>query len=319
MRTLRLIALAASCGLPLCADAELVTGIKAVVHDSVITVQEVEFAAAPQVDRLRWQHRNQPDVFQKRVVEVLNDNLEQLLERQLILRDFESAGYNLPESIIDEVVQERLREQFGGDRTTLTKTLQAEGVTHEKFRQRLRSQFIIEALRAKNISAEVVMSPHKIERYYLDHQDKFQTEDRAKLRMISLGKPAGADAASTRALAEEILRKIKEGATFAEMAAVYSQDASRSRGGERGWEEVAALRQELRDAASALKPGEVSGVIETPEVFYLLLVEEKSPAHVKPLGDVRDEIERTLQIEERARLQKRYIDKLRAKTFVRYF
>jgi len=301
-----------------CAPAELVTAIQAVVHDAVITSQEVQLTALPQVERLRWQHRNQPEVLQKRTGEVLNDTLEQLLERQLILRDFESAGYNLPESIVEEVVQERIRNRFG-DRTTLIKTLQADGITFEKFRQQVREQFIVEALRSKNVSSEIILSPHKIERYYLAHQDKFQTEDQVKLRMISLGKPAGEEAARVRALAEEIRRKIQEGATFAEMAAVYSQDASRSRGGERGWEDVAALRQELRQAATTLQPGQVSGVIETPEVFYLILVEEKSPAHVKPLSEVREEIERTLQIEERARLQKRYIDKLRAKTFVRYF
>jgi parvulin-like peptidyl-prolyl isomerase len=79
------------------------------------------------------------------------------------------------------------------------------------------------------------------------------------------------------------------------------------------------LKQELAEVAFNLKVGETSGVIDQPEACYLMLVEDRRPAHVRPLGELRDEIERTLMLEQRARLQKRYVDKLKAKTFVRYF
>ena len=52
---------------------------------------------------------------------------------------------------------------------------------------------------------------------------------------------------------------------------------------------------------------------------YLMLVEEARNAHVRPLGEVREEIERILVITERGRLQKQWIEKLRKKSFVRYF
>jgi len=68
----------------------------------------------------------------------------------------------------------------------LTKTLQAEGITYEKFRNQVRDNFIEQALRGKNVSAEIMISPHKIERYYQSHQDQFKLEDQIKLRMIVL-------------------------------------------------------------------------------------------------------------------------------------
>jgi hypothetical protein len=49
-----------------------------------------------------------------------------------------------------------------------------------------------------------------------------------------------------------------------------------------------------------------------------MLVEEKQPGHYKTLGEVRDEIEKNLQIEEKARLEKQWIAKLKKKTFVQY-
>jgi parvulin-like peptidyl-prolyl isomerase len=301
------------------ARAELVNGVKAVVHDAVITYDEVNLTALQEMEYLRRQYRNDAAPLRAKIGEVLTNSLEQLVQRQLILRDWAQAGHSLPESLVDEAVQQRLREQFGNDRATLTKTLQAQGMTHEKYRQQVRDKFIVGVLSARNVSHELVISPHKIEKHYLDHSDKYKVEDEVKLRMIVLNKSGGADAARVRKRAEEILVKLKEGVSFAEMAAVNSEGSQRSQGGDWGWAEKSVLHKELADVAFALKPGQISEVIELPDACFLMLVEDTRPAHVKPLNEVRDEIEHTLAIEERARLQRRYIEKLRAKTFVRYF
>jgi len=295
-----------------------VDGIKAIVHDSVITYQEVEAFTAPAAELLRRQYRTQPDLYEKKLTETLNESLEHLLERQLIIHDFKAEGYNMPEAVIEDAVQDRIRAKYG-DRAKLTKSLQAEGTTYEKFRQQMRDQIIVEALRAKNVSSEIIISPHKIETYYQAHQDDFKLEDQVKLRMIVLNKTSDSKAGAVRQLTQEILTKIKGGATFAEMAAVYSQGAQRNQGGEWGWVERKVLRKELSDVAFSLKPAEMSGVIETPEACYLMLVEEKRAAHVKPLTEVQDEIEKILLTQERARLQKQYVDRLKKKTFIRYF
>ena len=157
-----------------------------------------------------------------------------------------------------------------------------------------------------------------METYYLAHQDDFKVEDEIKLRMIVLNKTS-ADDTNTVKLAREIRAQIKAGAAFADMATVYSQDAQRSQGGDQGWIERSVPRKELADAAFALQPGQVSDVIETPDTCYLLLVEQKRPAHVKPLNEVRDEIEKNLRAQEQARLEKQWIDHLKAKTFILYF
>lgn len=291
--------------------------ILAVVHDSVITRLEVERSLLDVEVELRRQYRNQPQVYYQKLTEARSESLEQLLERKLILHEFATAGYVLPESVIDEFVKERLQSLAGGDPVTLTKTLQAQGLTRERWRQRIRDDFIVSQMRIKNIQSEIIISPYKIETYYLSHQDEYKMADQVKLRMIVLNTPAGTDVESSRKLAQEIAAKIKDGAAFTEMAAVYSQ--GRNPGGDWGWIERKVLRPELADVAFALKSGDLSGVVETPEAFYLMLVEDKRTAHVRPLSEVRDEIERTMLTAERSRLQKQWIERLRKKTFVRYF
>jgi peptidyl-prolyl cis-trans isomerase SurA len=319
MKLFRLIAMvAAACSAVLPLRAELADGVKAVVNDTVITYSQVHDLIGPTLDTLQQQYAGQPAALQQKLNDLLRDGLDQLVERQLILRSFNTEGYQLPDSVVDQLVQDRIRERYYGNRITLMKTLQAQGMTFDQFRKEIREQYIISALRSKNVSQEIIISPYKVETYYLAHQDEFKVQDEIKLRMIDLKKSA-ADDTNTVKLAREILAKIKEGATFAEMASVYSQGSQQKQGGDLGWYETSKLRKELADAAAALKPGQVSDVIDTPDFCYLILVEQAHPAHVKPLTEIRDDIEKTLRIQEQARLEKQWIDGLKKKTFVRYF
>jgi len=299
------------------AQAEVVDGVKAIVHDSIITYMDVEDATAPVADELRRDYRNQPAVFNKKLDAALDESLERLLQDQLILHEFVSAGYNLPESIIDEYVETRVRDRFG-TRATLTKTLAAQGSNFEKYRREIRDQFIIEQMRYSNVAREIVVSPHKIETYYLAHTNDFKLAEQVKLRMIYLPK-AGDDSGQARKMAEEVLTRLKEGADFGDLATLYSQAADRKQGGARDWEELSKLNPQLAKAAGKLSPSQISDVIEMPAALYLLKLEDRQPAHTRPLAEVRDDIEKILSNEQRSVLAKQWIERMRKKTFVRYF
>ena len=297
--------------------AELADGVKAIVNNTVITYGQVAEFTAPAVEALRRQYNLQPDIFQQKLAEALDNSLEILVERQLILHEFEAKYTKLPDSVVNELVQDQIRERFG-DRVTAMKSLQAQGMTFEQFREEIRDQYIESALRNQNVSREIVISPYKVETYYLAHQDDFKVEDEIKLRMIVLNKAAD-DSTNTAALAREILSQIKEGASFQEMASVYSQGSQQKQGGDWGWVERSVLRPELATVAFSLKPGQTSDVIDTPEACYLMLVEDKHASHVRPLTEVATEIEKTLRLKQQAKLQKDWINGLKKKTFIRYF
>jgi peptidyl-prolyl cis-trans isomerase SurA len=356
--------------------AELVSGIEAVVHDSIVTREEVEGMTAQAADTLWRTYRSQPEVLNKKLSEARNENLEELLERQLILRDFKT-GYNFKvedvekeiQKEIDRQIQDEIRANYNGSRMVMLQTLQSHGITYERHRQQLHDKIIVGFLRQKNISSELIVSPHKVEVYYQDHQDDFKVKDQVKMRMIVLKNPVAAESAQVQKRAEEILTKLKEGATFAEMATIYSEGSQRNQGGEMGWAEVPGLSMGLRDMANALQPGQHSKVAsrssgddywvceyengqptvgrhyatdpatkkekvteERPfssaadatnlppaQEFYIMLVEEKKPAHVKPLNEVRDQIEKDLLDKEQKRLKDQWIGRLKKNTFVRYF
>ncbi|HEY3931377.1 MAG TPA: SurA N-terminal domain-containing protein, partial [Verrucomicrobiae bacterium] len=189
--------------------AEMADGVKAIVNDTVITYAQVSDFTAPAIDALRREYADQPDVFQQKADEVLNDGLEQLIERQLILHDFDTEYSKLPDSVLDDWVQDSIRKRFG-DRITLMKTLQAQGITFEQYRQQIRDQNIVTYMRSKNVAQAIIVSPYKIKNYYLAHQDDFKVEDEIKLRMIVLNKNSPDDTDAHR-MADEILAQIKQG------------------------------------------------------------------------------------------------------------
>ena len=317
MKRLRLICLlAVAAGAPVLGSAEVADGIKAVVNDKVITYAEVEDYARDAANALREQYASQPDVFQQKLNALLNDALDQLVERQLILHSFDTDGYKLPDGVIDDQVQERIREQFGY-RVTLMKTLQARGMTFEQWREQIRDQYIWAGLLNQNVQREVIISPAKILDYYQGHQSDFRVEDQVKLRMIVLAKASPDDTNAVK-FAREIQAKLKEGATFTEMASVYSQGSQQHQAGDWGWVERSVLRKELSDVAFSLAPGQTSDVIEAPDAVYLMYVEDKKPAQARPLSEVRNDIEKLLRAKEQARLEKQWIDGLKKKTFIRY-
>ena len=332
----------------------------------------------PAEQMLARRYRSLPELFQKKVSDARDDSMEQLIERQLVLHDFrttfadpEKQAYVDKEinKEIDQEVAAEIRSRYGGNRMTLIQTLQVEGITLERHRQQIRDRIIVTWLRQKNISSEIIVSPHRVEVYYLGHRDDFKVQEEVKLRMIVLKCPGESEVARTEKLAGEILAKLKEGATFVEMATIYSEGSQRSQGGDLGWWEPSRLNKGLADTAVSLQAGQHSGVMsrsagedywvcqydngvatvgrhyvadtvlkkETlveerrfegaaavtnlppPMEFYLMLVEDKRPERFKTLIEMREQIEKDLIAQERTRLEKQWVDRLRKKTFVRVF
>ena len=120
-------------------------------------------------------------------------------------------------------------------------------------------------------------------------------------------------------LAEEVAARIESGASFGEMAAVYSDGAYRREGGQYPWLDRKYLNEKLSEVAFALKPGQISGLVEMPDGVYLMKLEERRDAHVEPLSEVRDSIEQTLKTQEEQRLRKAWIDRLKKKSYIQYF
>ena len=308
-----LLSLAARASTP-----EIVDGIAAIVNSNVITYSDIREYTRPLLNQLSRNYTGRELVEKIKAAQM--DALNNLIDRHLILQDFKGKGFSFPESVVDEQLNTTIVNEFGGDRAALIKTLEAENMTLVKYRDQLRDRTIVQAMRSRKTQNEVVVSPHKIEAYYQAHLSDYKVDAQVKLRMITIKKPAGTSPEDVRRkAAEEILAKLEAGATFDSLAKTYSEGKEGQKGGDWGWVGRDELRKELSEPAFQLKPGAHSRLIETADGYYIVQVDDVKTAHTKPLAEVRDEIEKNLLQEQRAKMEREWVKQLRAKAFIRLF
>src|SRR5687768_9346142 len=213
---------------------ELRNGVAAIVNEAIITIQDIEDYVQVPLGAFLRTHKLTRAEYERKRAEIMESGLTNLVEKHLILQDFKAGGFPVPESLIEDEIQNIIRRRYG-DRVTMTKSLQAEGIRMEAFRQRVYDDMVLHYMRQKNVSQAIVISPKKIEGYYTNNLAKFRLDDQVKLRMIVLNTASSSSAEDVRKLGAEIIAKLDEGAAFAEMAAVYSEGSQRAEGGDWGW------------------------------------------------------------------------------------
>jgi len=302
-------------------------GVAAVINSEAITFRDVLAQTQMEEDDLKTQQQAgkiTDDERKARIRERRKTVLDSLIETRLIIQDYKKKGYNFPAYYFDREEKQRVRDQFGGDRQALVKTLEERGVTMADWKKNIRETFIVQQMRQINAKRFITISPHMIEAYYQDHVRDFLQPDRVKLRMIYLAPESSPEVEAT---AKEVLAQVESGVDFAVLAKKYS-DYNRAGGGlfmdQGGWAEREGLKGELAEVAFALRPGQSSGILSLPSAkgppaYYLLQVEEVKKATVTPLSSIRDAIEGTLQAAESEKVQKEWIDRLKRDAYIERF
>lgn len=146
----------------------------------------------------------------------------------------------------------------------------------------------------------------ELERYYRRNLDLFDIKEEVKAAHILLRLAEDANEETVdkrRAFAEQLLKQLKDGADFAQLAKSHSDDKSNAaEGGELGTFGRGIMVKEFEDAAFALRPGQLSGVIRTPFGFHIIKVDEHTEAGVKPLVDAIADVKNGLRLEKARQL-----------------
>jgi peptidyl-prolyl cis-trans isomerase D len=148
------------------------------------------------------------------------------------------------------------------------------------------------------VADTIQVSDTQIQAYYNVHKDEYRTPERAHARHILLStanKPKD-EVPKIQAQADALLKQIKGGADFAELAKKNSQDpGSAQKGGDLGWVSRGQMVKNFEDAVFTSKPNEISNVVTTEYGFHIIQVLEKQPAHLQTLDEVKPAIVATLK------------------------
>jgi peptidyl-prolyl cis-trans isomerase D len=180
-------------------------------------------------------------------------------------------------------------------------------------------QYVV--LDTAKIEAGVSVSREDLQTYYDQHRDDYRAPEQVNVSHILIKTPLpGADGKvdpkgveEARKKAEDVLKQLKAGGNFAELAKKYSEDpGSGKNGGSLGWIGKGRTVPEFEQAAFSLAKGATSGLVQSSYGFHIIRLDDKQAAHVKTLDEVKDQIEGALRQQKAAQTAANQVNSLLA-------
>ena len=149
------------------------------------------------------------------------------------------------------------------------------------------------------LAAGEQISPSELLSYYNQHKSEFQQQEEIKASHILIKTEAGPDGkvsaaadAAARKKAEDILKKLRAGANFEELAKKESDDkASAINGGSLGFFQRGSMVPEFEKAAFSLNKGQISDLVKTQYGYHIIRVDDKHQAGTPSIEQVKEKIE----------------------------
>jgi peptidyl-prolyl cis-trans isomerase SurA len=125
--------------------------------------------------------------------------------------------------------------------------------------------------------------------------------------------------AAAKAKAEDLLKQLRAGASFDDIAKKYSNGPSAADGGTLGTFERGKLAKELEDRTFAMKSGEITDVIRVKQGYTILRVDDHQAAGVPPMKDVLPKIQDALYYDKLQPALRAYLTKLREENYIKVY
>lgn len=299
-------------------DVKYTNGIAAQVEDQIITLEELRRELAPLIPEIRSKSRTRYE-FDRYIAQVTREILQNLVDRILIVREFNEKGYQIPASYLQNEYDDYIIKEFNGDRSEFLEFLRLQGKSDLQFREELKERVIVGFMRNEMTRSQTEVSPAKIREYYEKNKNRFYEEAAVNLRMITLTPLAYESDDLMMQQAEAIVAELEAGTAFSELAQQYSQDDKRSAGGSWGWINRDEMLPILAEAAFALEAGEHSQAIRQGDNIFIIQVDEKRDEGIQELEDVRSQIELAITEQLARRAAERWLERLRRGAYIKYF
>jgi len=246
--------------------------------------------------------------------------LEELINRELLYQESQKKGIKVDEAAVDEQMR-KLKDRFPSEaefKTALSKMNLSEAALKSTIARGMAIQRFVD----KQFVQNTAISDEESKNYYDSHPDMFMEPEKVKASHILIKVDAEADETQrtqARRKLEKIQQKLEKGEDFAALAKEFSEGPSSARGGDLGYFRRGQMVKPFEDAAFALKPGEVSGIVETRFGYHLIKSGDKKPATKIAYEDIKERLQQHLKGEKVRKEVSLYVELLKGKAAVERF
>ncbi len=336
MKKLCLVLIPLVC-LPAFAAGQVVEEIITRVNNQIITRSEYERSKDQLKDEVKQQDPKDPD---KRYAEREKDVLRDLVDQQLLLDKGKDLGITGDTDLIKRLDQMR-KDMKLDSLEALEKEATKQGISWEDFKQNMRNQIITQKVIGEEVSGHLSVTKEEEQKFYDDHKAEMEQPEQIRLSEIlvapKLAGPAAAPATAdpnlppnaqpvvdeaalkaAEAKANDLLKQIRDGAAFEDIAKKYSDGPSAADGGNLGTFERGKLAKQIEDKTFALKAGDVTDVIQTKQGYVILKVVDHQQAGVPPMKEALPRIQDALYYQKLQPALRAYLTKLREEAYIKY-
>jgi parvulin-like peptidyl-prolyl isomerase len=217
--------------------------------------------------------------------------LDQLIRVELLWQEAKTAGVVASDDDVDRTIAEA-RERFRST-DAFVRRIEQSGFTEATYREHTRKVLSGERIAERIVERDVQVTDSDIEEFYKINPRLFRRDEQLKARHILAAVPQGATAEQRDPARKKILElaaRARAGENFETLARNHSDDATKQWGGELDAFSRGQMAKSFDDAAFALRPGEISGVVETASGFHIIRVEQRLPAIEVPFEQARERI-----------------------------
>ena len=343
MKKISLVLIAVAC-LSALAAGQVVEEIVARVNNQIITRSEYQRSKDQLRDETRQQDPANADrVFGEREKDVLRD----LIDQQLLLEKGKDLGITGDTELIKR--EDQMRKDMKLDSIeALEKEAAKQGISWEDFQQNMRNQIITQKVIGEEVGGHLSITTEEEQKFYDEHKTEMEQPESVRLSEILIVPkpvtppspavtPANAAAGATppaqpapdpaaeapaleaaKAKAGDLLKQIRAGANFEDIAKKYSDGPSAADGGALGSFKRGQLAKEIEDETFTMKAGDITDVMRFKQGYGILKVDEHQQAGVPPLKDVLPKIQDALYYQKLQPALRAYLTKLREEAYIKY-
>ena len=254
------------------APARLVDRVIAIVNQDIITESELNRRERQFRDNMRREGVTPPapKVMREQV-------LDRMINDRVLLQRAQETGVRVDDLTVDRSLA-RIADQNGLSLSGLRNQLESEGTSFDSFRQDIRDEIILTRLRERDVDSRLQITESEVDTFLAAQGDAVRRTEEYKVSqiLIRLTESASKQEVDTaRAKISQAQAALRSGRAFADVAKEFSEAPEREQGGSLGWRPTELVPTLFLDALRQLKPGQVSGVIRSPNGLHLLLFEEQ--------------------------------------------
>lgn len=229
--------------------------------------------------------------------------LDELIMKELVRQEAAKKNITVTAADIDKEI-ETYKTNFGSEEN-LNLALTQSGMTMELLRENIEMNQLL----TKILEPEVKVTDEQIKKTFEENKASFDTPEQVRASVILV---------KTEAEANEIIKELKAGKDFAELAKSKSLDeATKTSGGDTDFFARGEREEAVENAAFNLAKDEISGAVKTSEGYQVIKLTDRKEAHSATLEEKKEEIRKTLVSQQVSQLSGSWLNEVRNKADIK--